>query len=172
MKNIKFAFVAIAIFGLAVWTTAPASAGNGKGAMDGTGPLASIFNGTPVTISGTISALPLPDDPGLKVDMDGVIVTVYGIPYTALQYMGYAPLTIGEDVVIDCYEVAFSDGSTKLIAVSITTGDQTITLRDAETGKPVWRGARGVGMTSKMGSGIGFGGNGMGQRLRDGSCLQ
>jgi len=173
MRNMKDIIIAIAIMNMVLWSAFSAFAGNGKGAMDGSGPIASIFEGVPVTISGTISALPLTTDPGLKVDTDGAIVTVYGVPNTALQAMGYVPLTVGEDVTIECYEITFSDGSTKLIAVSITTGDQNISLRDAETGKPVWRGSgNGAGMNANMGNGNGLRGNGMGQRLRDGSCLQ
>ena len=164
MRSIKHFFIAIAIMNFVLWGAFSAIAGHGKGAMDGTGPIASIFDGIPTTISGTISALPLTTDPGLKVDTGDAIVTLFGVPVTALERMGFAPLTVGEDIVADCYEVTFSDGSTKLIAVSITAEGDTISLRDPESGRPVWRGA--------MGQGAGLGGNNAGQQLRDGSCLQ
>ncbi|RLB69608.1 MAG: hypothetical protein DRH04_04910 [Deltaproteobacteria bacterium] len=126
---------------LVVASVLPAAAGYGAG--DGSGPMASIFDGTPVTVNGVVSALPSIDDRGLKVDTGEEIVAVYGIGSPVIwERLGFMPLEVGEEVSIEAYEVTFSDDSSKLIAVTVTSGDQTVTLRDPETGKPVWRGCQ------------------------------
>lgn len=162
MKNFRKIFFLMLAAMFVMTGSLPVSARSGAG--DGSGPMTSIFDGTPITVSGIVSALPLINDRGLKVDSEEGIVTVYGIGSPAIwERLGYIPLEVGEEVSIDAYEVTFSDGSSKLIAVTVTSGDQTVTLRDPESGKPVWRGLRHRGQGEKAAAG-------RGQRLRDGSC--
>ncbi len=173
MKNFKKAALILLAVMVIMAGTLPVSAGQGKGRgqglADGSGPLVSIFDGTPVTVVGVVAELPSFGTPGLKIDNGTEIITVYGTGSPMVwEALGYEPLVVDEEVGIDAYEVTFSDGSSKLIAAAITIGDQIITLRDQETGKPVWRGRL-------MGAGAGNGGKmgaGNGQRLCDGSCLQ
>lgn len=179
MKNFKkmalVFFVAIVVMA----GTLPVSAGQGQGQTmgqrqglaDGSGPMVSIYDGVPTTVDGVVSALPAIGDPGLKVDTGAEEnITVYGTGSSMVwEALGYAPLTVGEEVSIDAYEVTFSDASTKLIAVAVTAGDQTVELRDDE-GRPVWRG--GLMGSDGHGSKGGNMGQGAGQRLHDGSCLQ
>jgi len=173
MKNLKKTALVFLIVMVVMAGTLPVSAGQGKGRgqglADGNGPLVSLFDGTPVTVAGVVAELPAFGTPGLKIHNGTEIITVYGTGSPMVwEALGYEPLAVDEEVSVDAYEVTFSDGSSKLVATAITVGDQTITLRDQETGKPVWRGGL-------MGAGGGNGGKmgvGNGQRLGDGSCLQ
>ncbi|NIA20209.1 MAG: hypothetical protein GWP07_07260 [Xanthomonadaceae bacterium] len=176
MRNFKKIALTFLVVMVVMAGTLPVSARQGRGqAMgqrqglaDGSGPMVSIFDGTPVTVTGVVAELPALGTPGLKVDTGSEIITVYGTGSSMVwEALGYEPLTVDEEVSIDAYEVTFSDASIKLVAVAITIDDQTITLRDQETGKPVWRGGL-------MGAGGHHGsmGAGAGQRLHDGSCLQ
>ncbi len=164
MKNFsKIVFLMLAVM-FVMAGSLPVSARSGPG--DGSGPMASIFDGTPITVSGIVSALPLINDRGLKVDTSEEIVTVYGIGSPVIwERLGYVPLEVGEEVSIEAYEVTFSDGSYKLIAVTVTSGEQTVNLRDPETGKPVWRGLSHRGQRKEAATS-------RAQRLRDGSCQQ
>ncbi len=174
MKNFKKMILVFLVVMVVMAGTLPVSAGQGmgqgQGLADGSGPMVSIYDGVPVTIVGVVAALPAIGDPGLKVDNGTEIITVYGIgPSMVWEALGYEPLTVDEAVTIAAYEVTFVDGSTKLIAVTVTVGEQTITLRDDE-GRPIWRGGlMGAGALGSQGGNIGAG---AGQRLRDGSCLQ
>lgn len=175
MRNFKKIAMMFLVVMVVMAGTLPVSAGQGmgqaqgQGLADGSGPMVSIFDGTPTTVDGSVSALPAIGDPGLKVDTgDGNIITVYGTGSSMVwEALGYEPLTVGEPVSIEAYEVTFSDGSTKLIVVAVTVDGQTIELRDAD-GRPVWRG----GLMGAGGNGSQGGNMGAGQRLRDGSCLQ
>jgi len=174
MKNFKKAALMLLAVMVIMAGTLPVSAGQGRGQgqgfANGTGPMVSIYDGVPTTVVGVVSALPAIGDPGLEVDDGAEIITVYGTGSPMVwEALGYEPLTVGEEVTIAAYEVIFVDGSTKLIAVTMTVGEQTITLRDDE-GRPIWRrGAMGSGGNGSQGGSIGVG---AGQQLRDGSCLQ
>ncbi len=143
--------------------TAPAAfAGHGMGAMDGSGPIMNITDGTPVTIDGMVTAIGTAGA-GMTIDTGDELITVYGIgPVMFWNAAGIARPTVGEEVSVNGYEVTLSDGSTRIIATDITVGDDTITLRDADTGTPLWRGG-----CQNCNGGM----NGQGNRLRDGSCL-
>ncbi len=119
-----------------------AFAGHGNGAMDGTGPIMNITDGTAVDISGIVTAIGIPGA-GMSIDTGSEIVTVYGIgPQKYWDAAGIARPEVGEEVTVSGYEVTLSDGTTKIIAVSITIDGQTIELRDADTGAPMWRGGQ------------------------------
>jgi len=176
MKNFKKIALTFLVTMMVIAGTLPVAAGQRmgqaqgqrQGLADGSGPMVSIYDGVPVEVAGAVAALPAIGDPGLKVDNGTEIITVYGIGSSMVwEVLGYEPLTVDEEVSIDAYELTFSDGSTKLIAATITVGDQTIMLRDDE-GRPVWRG----GIMGAHGSGSRGGNMGAGQRLGDCSCLQ
>jgi len=175
MRNFKKIAMTFLVVMVVMAGTLPVSArqgmgqAQGQGLANGTGPMASIYDGVSVTVVGKVAALPAIGDPGLKIDDGAEIITVYGIgSFMVWEALGYEPLTVGEDVSIAAYEVTFIDESTKLIAVAVTVGDQTITLRDEE-GRPIWRrGAMGGGGNGSQDGNMGA----AGQRLHDGSCLQ
>lgn len=146
-----------------------AFAGHGQGSMDGTGPVINITDGTPVQVAGIVADIGTPGA-GMAVDTGTEIISVFGIgPVRFWDSLNIARPQIGEQVVVNGYEVTLSDGSTRIIATDITVNDTTISLRDADTGTPAWRGTGGSG--SGSGSGAGQGTRGQGRGLRDGSCL-
>lgn len=79
---------------------------------------------------------------GIQIDTDGGIVTVYGKgPVWYWDQQDVALPEVGEWVSIQAYEITFSDGTTKLVAMSIDIGDEEVVhidLRD-EDGTPLWR---------------------------------
>ena len=115
----------------------------GNGVMDGTGPMVSIYDGEPVAISGTVSDLPAPGNPGLKIDTGTEIVTVYGLgPSWYWENQAVAYPSVGEQVTVEGYKVILSDESERIVATKVTVSGQSIELRD-EDGRPAWRGNRG-----------------------------
>ena len=118
----------------------------GNRPMDGTGPQINLYAGKPVSISGIVTAVPSPGKPGLKIDTGTETITVFGLgPLGFWKRMGVAYPTVGEEVMVEGYEVTLNDGSERIIATKITVSGQTINLRD-ENGRPAWRGGRfGVG---------------------------
>jgi hypothetical protein len=76
---------------------------------------------------------------GIQIDTSDGIVTVYGKgPVWYWEQQGVEFPEVGEWVSIEAYEITFSDGTTKLVAMSIDIGDEGIELRD-EDGTPLWR---------------------------------
>jgi hypothetical protein len=62
----------------------------------------------------------------------GTITTVYCIPFTKLTNKYHVVLNVGDEVSIDAYDRTFSDGTTKLVAVSLTAENesgQTVTVQ-------------------------------------------
>lgn len=150
----------------------------GSGAADGSGSMVDVLAGTPVTVSGTVAEI-AGGQSGVKIDTGAVeLATVYSFGPTAMwNGAGIAKPQVGEYVVVNGSEVTFSDGSTKIIALSVVIDGVELTLRDAETGAPVWRGigantggAVGAYPGAPVWRGIGGGAGGGG--LRDGSCLK
>ncbi len=129
-----------------------AIAGNGNGAMDGTGPVVSIYDGIPVTVSGVVASVGIQGQ-GIAIDTGSEIVTVYGMgPVKFWDASSVARPEVGEAITVTGYEVTFSDGSTKLIATSVTVDGQSIELRDSVDGTPLWRGSMGNGAQNKNNS--------------------
>ena len=152
-------------------------AGRGMGPGDGTGLVTNIFDGIAVEITGTVAAIGLLGQ-GCQIDTGTEVVTVYGLgPIRFWNGLGMDRPTVGEAVTIEGYEITFSDGSTKIIAFSVTVGDETVVLRDAETGTPLWRGNVGGDCRGECGgqgagtNAAGIPGQGDRDQLRDGSCL-
>jgi len=120
-------------------------AGHGNGPGDGTGPIVSIYDGTPVTVSGIVTAIGTQGQ-GMSIDTGTEVVTVYGLgPAMYWDAAGIAKPQVGETVTVNGYEVTFSDGTTKIIATSIEINGAVIELRDATDGTPLWRGSMGKG---------------------------
>lgn len=108
------------------------------GLRDCTGPAVNIFDGEAVTINGTVSELVFRN--GLKIDNGTEVVTVYGIgPFWYWDQLDVDRPVVGDQVSVNAYNVTYSDGSVRTIAVSLTVGDEEIALRDQDTGAPLWR---------------------------------
>ena len=98
-----------------------------------------ILNGDPVTVAGTVYAAPY-DGQGITVDTGTELVTVYGLgPQWYWDLLGIEKPDVGETVEISAVSIIFSDKVEKIIAISITIGEDVVKLRD-ENGRPVWRG--------------------------------
>ncbi|MEA1921681.1 MAG: hypothetical protein U9N63_03415 [Pseudomonadota bacterium] len=82
---------------------------------------------------------------GLIVDNGTELITVYGMgPLGFWNSIEVLKPAFGDKVEIDTVEVTLSDGTSRLIAVSLTIivadgEDITVDLRD-EDGRPAWRG--------------------------------
>jgi hypothetical protein len=97
-----------------------------------------IVNGEQITISGTVYEAPYAGQ-GLTVDTGQELITVYGFgPQWYWDLLGVDKPDVGETVEIDAVKVTFSDGTEKIIAISVTIGDDVVQLRD-ENGRPLWR---------------------------------
>jgi hypothetical protein len=97
-----------------------------------------IVNGEPMTISGTVYEA-LYAGQGLTVDTGEELVTIYGFgPKWYWDLLGVDKPDVGETVEIEAVKVTFIDGTEKIIAMSITIGDDVVELRD-ENGRPLWR---------------------------------
>jgi len=100
-----------------------------------------IYPATSRTIEGTVVAFGAGG--GMTVDNGTAEITVFGIgPVWYWGSQGINAPAVGDMVIIDARDVEFLEG-TKTLAVSITIDNQTLQLRDAETGCPLWRGGRG-----------------------------
>lgn len=98
-----------------------------------------IAEGEPVVISGTVFET-VAAGAGLSVDTGTEIVTVYGIgPVWYWDSQGVARPEDGEPIQIDALRLVYSDGTERLIAVTILVDGETIALRDPVDGKTLWR---------------------------------
>ncbi len=142
------------VFGLFCTTLTWAGNGNGKGVGMRDGSMLNLDLNDTLTIAGTVVSSGVAGS-GLEIDEgNGTITTVYGMgPLSYWESLGVAKPTVGETVAVDALEVTFSDGSTRLIAISLTIDDTFITLRTDEG--PAWRGLtqKGQGRGSHDGSG-------------------
>ncbi len=155
-KTISLIALAL-VFGL--FCTGITWAGHGKGMQDSS--MLNLDLTAATTVSGTVVSSGVAGS-GLAVDEgNGVITTVFGLgPLSYWESLEVAKPTVGENVDIDVLEVTFSDGSTRLIAVSLTIDDTFITLRTADG--PAWR-----GLNKQQGRGNGDGVSGC---RGNGSC--
>jgi len=158
----RISLIALAlVFGL--FCTAISWAGHGKGVGARDGSMLNLDLNDTITVAGTVVDSGTAGS-GLTVDEgNGVITTVYGMgPVSYWESLEVAKPTVGENVAIEALAVTFSDGSTRLIAVSLTIDDTFITLRTDDG--PAWR-----GLNQQQGQGSG--GNATGSGCRgNGSC--
>ena len=117
----------------------------GGGSCGGTG-ISLVCSGVPTAVEGTVATESYLGS-GLQIDTGSGIVAIYGIgPYWYWENAGVDRPSIGEAVTIDAMEVTFSDGTIRIIAMSITVEGVALQLReacvDSVGGWPLWRGGR------------------------------
>ena len=110
---------------------------NGQGAGDGTGPLNDILSGEDFTYSGVV--MEILADGGFVITTDNGNVTIYGIgPIKFWESISITRPAVGDLVTVFGYTVDY-DGVDRNIAFTIEVGEDTVQLRDFETGLPLWR---------------------------------
>lgn len=125
--------------------------GAGNGAGNGTGPIHDILSGVPFEFTGVVAGFE--QGGGLTLDIVGEEdVVLYGIgPVRYWTSQGVAHPTIGEELTANGFTVDYND-TFRNIVMSITIGEETIQLRDKETGLPLWRGGNGASAGSASGN--------------------
>lgn len=113
--------------------------GKGSGVGDCTGPVNEILGGEPFNYTGTVTSV-IPGQ-GLELTLlDETTVTIYGIgPNWYWDMLGVERPVVLDEVAVEGYTVQYSETVLRNVAMSITIGEETIELRDAETGVPLWR---------------------------------
>ncbi len=146
MKAYKKITAAALIIGMSM-VAGQAGAGQGQGNRNGndgtatTGTMPTDICAGDEIIVGTVTDAVQFSGTGLQLDTDEGMITVYGIgPLRYWDAIEVDRPTVGEEVTVDARQVVFSDGSEKTIAVSLTIGEDSVELRDAETCIPLWRG--------------------------------
>lgn len=149
MKKLVAGFLAL---GLLLLGNVPVDAGPGKGdkgrhfSAGGTSVncVLEIYEATsPISIEGIVTAVAVPGG-GIMIETETSetetsVETVYGIgPEWYWQAEGLERPTIADSVSVEGYALSFLTG-TKIIAMSLTIGGETLELRDPETGCPLWR---------------------------------
>lgn len=77
------------------------------------------------TVVGVVYAVSV-EDSLIQVDEgDGIITTVNCIPFNRLAKKSKIVLNVGDNVSIEAYDRSFSDGTTKLIAVSLSAENES-----------------------------------------------
>ena len=169
MKSIKSKAI-VTLAALSLFIAAPAAlAGNGNGPGNGSGPIHNITDGTPVDITGTVASAGTRGK-GIEIDTGSGTTTVYGVgPVGFWGTEGIGIPVVGDEISVTGYKVTFPDESTKIISGSINniTNDKKITLRDPESGAPLWRG----GVPSHEFGRFSTGGFGKGGGLKEGGRL-
>ncbi|MHB8772480.1 MAG: hypothetical protein ACYC7J_15905 [Syntrophales bacterium] len=111
--------------------------GGGNGVGNGTGPIHNILAGTAFQYTGTVVELLLGE--GMLISTADGSVVIYGIgPVRYWASLGVDRPTVGEDVSVTGYTVNYSE-EYRNIAMTITVGQNTVQLRDPDTGLPLWR---------------------------------
>ncbi len=137
------------VLALFFFITAPAFVASAQMSGSANCPYSNITDGVPVNLEGMVTAIGMPGA-GMTIDTGEELVTVYGIgPVWFWKNSGVTRPEVGEQVSVTGYEVTLSDGSSRIVATEITVGGNTVVLRDAATGLPVWRNG---GMQSGSGS--------------------
>ena len=115
--------------------------GNGGGGNGGgTGPIHDILSGTPFTYTGDVVSIVLGG--GIVIAPTDGNITIYGIgPVRYWVSLDVDRPVVGDTIIVSGFEVDYN-GEFRNIAMEITVGDDTVQLRDPETGVPLWRGGR------------------------------
>lgn len=142
-KGLSILLIALSVGLIAVGTGIAGNGkgfgGNGQGLRNGDGPIVDLSSGEAVELTGTVADAGSFGQ-GIGIDNGTEVFRVYGIgPIRYWNEMGVDRPTVGDAITIQGYEVTFSDGSSKIIAVKIIIDDTEIQLRDPETGAPLWR---------------------------------
>lgn len=167
MKNIK-SMAIVTIAALSLFVAVPAAlAGNGKGPGNGSGPIHNITDGDPVMITGEVTSVGTRGN-GMEIETESGTATVYGLgPVGFWGTEGVGMPVVGDEITVTGYQVTFPDESTKIISESIVNDGQEITLRDPESGAPLWRG----GVAEHKSGGVSEGIFGEGGGIEDGTRL-
>lgn len=115
--------------------------GNSNGARDGSGPIHDILAGEPFVFTGDVVSCE--SGGGMVLDLGDTTVTIYGVgPERYWDQVGVAKPQVGETITAEGYTVDY-DGVERNIVMTITVADETVQLRDPDTGAPLWRGPDG-----------------------------
>lgn len=113
--------------------------GNGGGAGNGTGPIHDIYSGAPFTYVGEV--IEMVAGQGILLATADGNVTIYGMgPVRYWDSLGVDHPAVGDTLTVDGYAVDYN-GEVRNIATTITVGEYTVDLRDAD-GAPLWRGKK------------------------------
>lgn len=77
-----------------------------------------------VTVTGEVYAVSVADSVIQVDEGDGTITTVNCIPFNRLAKKFKIVLEVGDEVIIQVYDRTFSDGTTKLVAVSLSAENE------------------------------------------------
>ena len=111
--------------------------GGGNGVANGTGPIHNILAGTAFQFTGTVVEFLLGE--GMLISTANGNVVIYGIgPVRYWASLGVERPAVGEDVSVTGYTVNYNEDY-RNIAVTMTVGENTVLLRDPDTGLPLWR---------------------------------
>ena len=102
-------------------------------------PFINIQDGEPFTYTGEVVSLGY-FGKGTVISTDDVEVTLYGLgPLWYWDSQGISRPEVGDIIEVRGYTVEYNDVQRNVVT-SITISDDTIELRDPETGAPLWRG--------------------------------
>lgn len=100
-------------------------------------PCATVLSGQELAINGTIVGVS--GGQGITVNDGQETITVYGLgPVWYWSNLEADRPTIGDNVEIDASVVTLSDGSERIIIMSIEVDGISVQLRNLETGCPLW----------------------------------
>ena len=91
--------------------------------------LVQAINAQEVTVEGDVYSVSIDTSSSQVDEGDGTITTVYCIPFNHLANKHQVVLGVGDKVSIEAYDRTFSDGTTKLVAISLTVEGVTVQLR-------------------------------------------
>jgi hypothetical protein len=104
-------------------------------------PFINIFDGVPFTYAGEITRLGYFGSGTVITTEDGE-ETLYGLgPLWYWDCKEIPRLEVGDMIEVSGYTVEYNNIERNIVA-SITIGDETLELRDSETGVPLWKGGR------------------------------
>lgn len=125
----------VIILAVIVFSASISSAAKGKGAGDGTGPIHQIIS----EFSYTGAVVDLVPGEGLVLATTEGNVTIYGIgPVRYWKQQNIDRPAVGDEITVKGYVMSLN-GVERNIALSITTSEGTIELRDVDA-KPLWQG--------------------------------
>ena len=135
MKAMKKVFILtlIMVMGAVLHGQAFAKGGFGRG-MD----RSQAVNGEPVVVTGAVAEIGYYGR-GVQIDNGTEIITVYGLgPVWYWEQLDVSYPVVTDKITVNASKVTFSDGTEKIVALSVVIADNEIALRDAETGLPLW----------------------------------
>jgi hypothetical protein len=119
--------------------------GNGNGTGNGNGPVINLLTGTPFSYSGTVVSIAL-GSTGMTLSTPAGNLDFYGVgPRNYWDSKEVEKPGIGDSVNVSGYTVDYN-GVPRNVLFQVVVDGNTVQLRDATTGYPLWRnGAQGNG---------------------------